>query len=57
MDAKPTQQFPIVSKKIWLDVLKFASKEQIEKLKELGILSKLKAENEGGNIIFYNCRL
>ena len=53
MDAKPIQ----LSKKIWLDVLKFASKEQIEKLKELGILSKLKAENESGNIIFYNCRL
>ena len=40
MDAKPTQQFSIIlSKEIWRDVLKFASKEQIEKL------AKLETEN------------
>ena len=54
MDAKPTQQFSIIlSNEIWRDELKFTSKEQIEKLKQLGILAKLETENESGNN-FYN---
>ena len=56
MDDKPTQQFSIIlSKEIWRDVLKFASKE-IEKLKQLGILAKNETENESGNN-FYSCKL
>ena len=54
MDAKPTQQFSIIlSNEMWRGELKFTSKEQIEKLKQLGILAKLETENESGNN-FYN---